>query len=152
MNRSLSLFDLFFASGRERWGNNLFVKLGLGCLSTICLCCLCGICFWLWVFTADTRGPLVFSPDSLPPARVGQPYEAKIAVSNNDTPVGQFSAASADLPPGIELRQIEMEDTAILSGIPTQPGTYTFTLSVWCYGTNVNGQTGEKKYKIVVEE
>jgi hypothetical protein len=152
MNRSLSLFDLLFARGRERWGNNLFVKLGLGCLSTICLCCLCGVCFWLWVFTADTRGPLVFSPEDLPPARVGQAYEVKIAISNNDTPVGQFSVASADLPPGISLLHIDTEDSATLSGIPTQAGTYTFTLSAWCYGTNVSGQTGEKVYTIVVEE
>lgn len=152
MPRPLQIFDLLFFSGRERWGNNLFVKLGLGCVSVICLCCLCGLCFWLWIFTADTRGPLVFSPVSLPPARVGQVYEAKIAISNNDTPVGQVSVASADLPPGISLRHIDMEDSATLRGIPTQAGTYTFTLSAWCYGTNVSGQTGEKVYTIVVEE
>jgi hypothetical protein len=152
MNRPLHLGDLFFSSGRERWSNNLFVKLGLGCVSVILLCCLCGLCFWLWVFTSDTRGSLVFSPKSLPAARLGQPYETKISISNNDTPVGSFSVVSGELPPGLSLQHLEPEDLAMLSGIPTQTGSYTFTISIWCYGTNVSGQTGAKEYTIIVEE
>jgi hypothetical protein len=148
MNLQFRFNELF----ARRRSNIFFAKLIAACLVPICLCCLCMAIFWLGVFNRDTRGALVFSPASLPSAQLGQPYEAKIAISNNDTPVGQFSVASADLPPGIELRQIEMEDTAILSGIPTQAGRYTFTVSAWCYGTNVSGQTGEKKYTIVVEE
>lgn len=151
MDRSLRISDLFFSGGRKRWGNNLFVRLGLGCVSVIFLCCICLLCFGLWVFTTDTRGPLIFSPASLPPAHVGQAYDVKIVVSSNDTPVGQFVVSAGELPPGISLQQIEMEDTAILSGTPEKAGTYTFTLDVWCLGTNVSGQTGEQEYELVVE-
>lgn len=167
MNRPLRIFDLLFASGRERWSNNLFVKLGLGCFSVICLLCVCSGCFLLWMGTTDwsqvlfpfspvifqpTRGPLDFRPDSLPPAQVGQEYSAPIAISQNETPVGEFFIAEGQLPAGMTLEQVEGEDTAVLSGIPEQAGTYTFTVSVWCYGTNVSGQTGAQEYQLLVEE
>ena len=38
----------------------------------------------------DGRGALEFSPDKLQDASVGQPYEALIAVTNNETPVGDM--------------------------------------------------------------
>ncbi|MDX9991472.1 MAG: Ig domain-containing protein [Anaerolineales bacterium] len=152
MNRPLKLGDLFFSGGRARWSNNLFVKLGLGCVAAIFLCCLCGLCFWLWVFTADTRAAPVFSPKSLPAAGVGQAYETTISISNNATPVGDFWIGPGELPPGLSLQHLEPEDRAMLSGIPTQAGSYTFTISIWCYGTNVSGQTGAKEYTIIVEE
>ena len=167
MPRPLQIFDLLFSSGRERWGNNLIVKLGLGCFSVLCLLCVCSGCFLFWVLTSDwnqvlfpfspvifqpTRGPLVFQPDSLPPAQLGQEYSAEISISQNETPAGEFYLSAGELPSGMTLEQIEGEDAAVLSGIPEQPGIYSFTVSVWCYGTNVSGQSGEKKYELVVEE
>ncbi|MCG2784723.1 MAG: Ig domain-containing protein [Anaerolineae bacterium] len=167
MNRPLRIFDLLFSSGRERWSNNLIVKLGLGCVSVICLMCVCSGCFLLWVLTSDwnqvlfpfspiifqpTRGALIISPDSLPSARVEQEYSAKISVLQNETPVGGFHISSGELPAGITLEQIASEDTALLSGIPEQPGAYSFTVSVWCYGTSISGQTGQQKYELLVEE
>jgi len=98
------------------------------------------------------RGPLKFDPVSLPSAQVGVPYEAEIKVTENVTPVGDFSVAPDTLPPGLELAiEEEVADTAKITGIPEEAGTYTFTVSVWCYGTNVSGQTGEMEYTIVVE-
>ncbi len=98
------------------------------------------------------RGDLKFDPPSMPAAKVGVPYEVEIKVSENRTPVGDFSIAPNTLPPGLELViQKDVLDTAKITGTPTQAGTYTFTISVWCYGTNVSGQTGEKDYTIVVE-
>jgi len=98
------------------------------------------------------RGPLKFDPPSMPAAKVGTPYEVEIKVSENRTPVGDFSVAPDALPPGLELVIVEaVPDTAKITGTPTQAGTYTFTISVWCYGTNVSGQRGEKDYTIVVE-
>ncbi|MEW6403269.1 MAG: Ig domain-containing protein, partial [Chloroflexota bacterium] len=103
-----------------------------------------------WV--QPVRGPLKFDPQSLPDAQVGVPYEVEIRVSENVTPVGDFSVEPNTLPPGLELAIVEeVEDTARITGIPEEPGTYTFTISAWCYGTNVSGQTGEKEYTIVVE-
>jgi hypothetical protein len=44
------------------------------------------------------------------------------------------------------------DDTAKISGVPEEAGTFTFTVRVWCYGTNVSAQQGEKEYSILVEE
>jgi hypothetical protein len=95
---------------------------------------------------------LKFDPPTLPPAQLGVPYEVEIKISENRTPAGDFSVAPDALPPGLELIKVEdVPDTARITGTPTQAGTYTFTISVWCYGTNVSGQTGEKDYTLVVE-
>jgi|GEM_PF-844923 hypothetical protein len=167
MNRPLRFSDLFFSHGRERWSNNLFVKLGLGCLSVLCLGCVCSGCLALWLLTPSWKPaeatatpfffepvytPLVFTPDSLPPAQEGEVYSAEIVVSQNVTPVGGFYISEGELPVGMMLEQVADEDVAILSGIPEQAGTYSFTVSAWCKGTYVDGQSGPKKYELGVEE
>jgi hypothetical protein len=98
------------------------------------------------------RPALQFMPDKLPDARVGQRYDVEILVAGNATPVGNYSISTGTLPYGLELILDENLHTARISGTPSVAGTYQFTLSVWCYGTNVSGQTGEKKYAIVVGE
>ena len=100
------------------------------------------------------RGPLQFQPDTLPPAQVGSAYEARVSISDNATPAGQFSVSEGTLPPGLTLETIrgeKWEHTARISGTPTQAGAYKFKLFVWCYGTNISGQTGEKEYILVVQ-
>lgn len=97
-------------------------------------------------------GDLKFDPDTLPDAQVGVPYEVDIHVTQNRTPVGDFSISDGALPAGLELKKAdEVEDTAWIIGIPDEAGTFTFKISVWCYGTNVSGQTGEREYSIVVK-
>jgi len=93
---------------------------------------------------------LVFSPDELPDARAGDYYEASISISNNRTPPGGYSLAEGSLPPGLELEYVQEDYSARISGTPTEAGTFTFTLRVWCYGTMESGQTGEKPFTIVV--
>jgi hypothetical protein len=95
--------------------------------------------------------PLKFDPDTLPAAQMDAPYTAEIHVTQNNTPVGEFSISTGALPAGLELVKVEGQDRAKISGAPTESGTFTFTVSVWCYGTNVNGQTGEKEYTIIVQ-
>ncbi len=98
-------------------------------------------------------GALQFQPEELPDARLGVEYETKIHVTENRTPVGDFGLSKGALPAGLELIKVEGEDdTAKISGMPREAGTFTFTVSVWCYGTNVSGQTGEKEYALVVGE
>jgi hypothetical protein len=98
-------------------------------------------------------GELKFDPDQLPDARKGAAYEAEIHVTENRTPVGDFALSKGALPAGLELIKVEgEEDTARISGTPQEGGTFKFTVSVWCYGTNVSGQTGEKEYTLVVAE
>jgi hypothetical protein len=101
--------------------------------------------------TSRTVRALLFEPDILPDAQMGAPYEVEIRITQNGTPVGEFSISKGALPAGLELVDIE-GDAAKISGIPEEVGTFTFTIRVWCYGTSVNGQTGEKEYSIVVEE
>ena len=93
---------------------------------------------------------LVFSPDELPDARAGDYYEASISISNNRTPAGGYSLAEGSLPPGLELEYVQEDYSARIRGTPSEAGTFTFTLRVWCYGTMESGQTGEKPYTIVV--
>ena len=98
------------------------------------------------------RPALQFLPDQMPEARTGFPYEVEILISGNATPVGNYSISSGALPPGLELIMDEQLHIARISGTPTQTGSYKFTVSVWCYGTNVSGQTGDKQYTLVVGE
>src|SRR5512138_1694319 len=97
------------------------------------------------------RGPLKFDPASLPEAQVGVPYEAKISISDNATPAGSFSVPQGALPAGMTFEKIEGEDAALLSGTPREAGVFTLRVFVWCYGTNVNGQVGEKEYTLTVK-
>jgi hypothetical protein len=99
-----------------------------------------------------TVSPLKFEPDTLPASQMSAPYETEIRITQNNTPVIDFSISKGALPAGLELVKVEGEDAAKISGIPEETGTFTFTISVWCYGTSVNGQTGEKEYSIVVEK
>ena len=97
-------------------------------------------------------GDIKFDPDTLPNAQVNTRYEAEIHVTENRTPVGDFAISDGDLPAGLELQKVEgVEDTARITGVPVKSGTSTFKISVWCYGTNVSGQTGEMEYSIVVK-
>ncbi|HEX6291400.1 MAG TPA: Ig domain-containing protein [Herpetosiphonaceae bacterium] len=99
----------------------------------------------------DTRPALTFSPDALPAARVGQPYTATITVSGNVTPVGGAGVEPGSLPPGLVLQHRNEDDQIEITGTPEASGTFTFTIDVWCYGTNQSGQTGERSYTLVVE-
>src|SRR5579859_1129014 len=97
------------------------------------------------------RAALKFSPDQLPPATLGQPYIVTISITQNATPVGQMSVQAADLPPGLSMAFFKGRDYAVIGGTPQQAGTYKFTVSAWCFGTNVAGQSGHQDYQIVVQ-
>ena len=97
-------------------------------------------------------GPLKFEPESLPPAQKDVMYEAEIHITQNITPVGDISISKGALPAGLELVKAAHEDTAKISGIPQEKGSFTFTVFVWCFGTMVSGQAGQKEYEIVVGE
>jgi hypothetical protein len=104
-------------------------------------------CFWI----PQIRPDLKFEPDKLPDAQVGVPYMVEIRVSQNETPVGAFDISNGALPKGLKLIKVEGEDIAKITGTPEETSTITFTVSVWCYGTNVSGQTGSVDYVMVVK-
>jgi hypothetical protein len=98
-----------------------------------------------------SHGALDFSPDRLPNASVGQPFQAIIQVTNNDTPVGDMYVSSGTLPPGMTLNfERNSASAGSLAGTPTTAGTYVLTVSAWCLGTNVSGQSGQQSYSLVV--
>ena len=101
-------------------------------------------------YFGPTGGPLKFSPDTLPDAQVGIAYDAEIQISLNNTPVGDFFISDGELPEGLEFSFLEGEDAATIVGTPAETGTYIFTVSAWCFGTQVSGQTGEKSYFLTV--
>ena len=97
------------------------------------------------------RGALEFSPEKLQDGAVGQPYDAIIQVTNNDTPVGDMYVSTGALPPGVTLTFSRgSSSSADVTGTPTTAGTYVFTVSAWCLGTNEQGQSGEQSYSLVV--
>ncbi len=98
------------------------------------------------------RPALQFSPATLPDARVGSSYAATITVTQAVTPVGGASVQDGALPPGLDLVLAgEPENTIQISGTPTASGTFSFSVSVWCYGTNVSGQTATQEYTLAVK-
>jgi hypothetical protein len=103
------------------------------------------------VFGCTPRSALQFSPATLPAAQVGSPYAATITVSQAATPVGGASVQDGALPAGLDLALAKEPDNTIqISGTPTASGTFTFTIYVWCYGTNVSGQTATQEYTLAV--
>jgi hypothetical protein len=96
-------------------------------------------------------GELQFSPTTLADAQVGTPYAATITVSQAPTPVGGASVQDGALPAGLDLAvPREPIDTIQISGTPKAAGTFTFTIYVWCLGTQVSGQTGTQEFTLVV--
>ena len=101
--------------------------------------------------TESARPPLRFVPASLPAATEGVAYTTVIVVEDNVTPVGGASIAPGTLPDGLSLELLPGQtDTIRISGTPSRAGTFECTVSVWCFGTNVSGQTGEQRYTITV--
>jgi hypothetical protein len=95
--------------------------------------------------------PLSFSPEKLPAAQIGKDYSITITIAGNVTPVYIASIKSGELPPGITLQEVKTGSTVEISGVPQQPGVYTFTLAVGCFGTMVSGQVGYYDYTLVVK-
>jgi hypothetical protein len=98
------------------------------------------------------RAPLEFSPTTLPDAHVGSPYAATITVTQAATPVGGAEVQDGALPAGLAMALGTQHDNTIhISGTPTIAGTFSFTISVWCLGTQVSGQTATQAYTLAVK-
>jgi hypothetical protein len=97
------------------------------------------------------RPALEFSPTTLADGQVGVPYSVTITVSQAATPVGGAGIQDGALPDGLVFTFATNPDNSMtIAGSPTAAGTYHFTVSVWCLGTNVSGQTGTQAYTLVV--
>ncbi len=120
---------------------------------TLLLAVLLVFLLWLgWTLThPQVSPPLIFSPAQLPAARFSQSYSATITISNNSTPVGAISVADGALPRGLILHHTRGNSMAEISGIAAESGDFKFTISAWCFGTNVSGQAGQQAYSLTVK-
>ena len=104
------------------------------------------------VLGCTPQSALHLSPATLPDAQVGSSYAATITVSQAATPVDGASIQDGTLPAGLELAVAKQPTNTIqISRTPTVAGTFSFTIYVWCYGTNVNGQTATQGYTLLVK-
>src|SRR5207245_2318927 len=78
---------------------------------------------------------------SLPPATVGNAYNAVVSVSGGTRPY-QFSVVSGSLPIGLSLNP----SAGTISGIPVTAGTYKFTVQV----VDAAGLSDEKRFTLSV--
>jgi hypothetical protein len=74
--------------------------------------------------TVVAPAPLALTAQQLPAATLGSSYNAPLAAEGGAPPL-QWSLASGSLPPGLTL-----DADGWLSGTPTTPGTYSFTVQV----------------------
>jgi hypothetical protein len=94
-------------------------------------------------FALDVIPKLVVETKTLPPALVNKPYSTQLSASGGVTPYS-WSLVSGMLPAGLEL-----SSAGAISGMPTQSGTFTFT--VRCTDST-DPQTADQTLTLTVEE
>jgi hypothetical protein len=72
--------------------------------------------------TIVIRPVITFSPDPLPPGKVCTPYRTTITASGCTGPYTFDQTPTGSLPPGLHF------DAGVVSGTPTKPGSYSFTV------------------------
>jgi hypothetical protein len=81
--------------------------------------------------------PITVSPPSLPNGVVGQPVQAPVTASGGDGGPYTFAITAGALPPGLS-----MTNGGVISGTPTTPGPYSFTVTA----TDASGNGGTRSY------
>ncbi|MGA9750840.1 MAG: Ig domain-containing protein, partial [Acidobacteriota bacterium] len=98
-------------------------------------------CTGSWAYSLVIGCPtIVLSPASLTGGTLRLPYSQAITASGGISPFS-FAVTSGTLPTGLTL-----SSSGTLSGIPTVPGTYTFTVTA----TDASGCTGNRAYSLVI--
>ena len=78
-----------------------------------------------------TVGPIsIITSSPLPTGAVGVPYSQALAATGGVTPYKGWAVSAGNLPPGISLSNIGSFLTGLLNGVPTTPGTFSFTVQV----------------------
>lgn len=92
-------------------------------------------------FTLIVAPAPVITTGSIPGTTVGADYEVTFAAEGG-VPALAWSLASGEVPDGLDFD----DESGVLSGIPTEGGSYTFTLAI----TDDNGSVTTKTFTIVV--
>lgn len=94
--------------------------------------------------TSTTQSPLDFlSTSPLPKGTEGTPYGFAFVPNGGCLSYVQFLVVAGSLPPGLSLNPT----TGVLSGTPTTPGTYNFTIEV----TDSCGNTAQFPYELTID-
>lgn len=93
------------------------------------------------VIAAPGCPAITLTPATLPPGVTGTPYSQSVTGSGG-TPPYTFAVASGALPTGLTLNPA----TGSISGVPLQPGLFSFTLRA----TDAGGCTGAAPYTVTI--
>lgn len=88
--------------------------------------------------------PLTIIPASLPDAIEGRSYREELETEGRDPQT--WSIDDGSLPPGLTLD----DDSGVISGTPTRPGDYDFTVAV--FDSSTNRRSGARAYALTVIE
>ncbi len=92
------------------------------------------------IINATNCPTITVSPLTLPAANAGTPYNQTITASGGTAPY-TFTVTSGSLPPALTL-----SSSGTLSGTPTTPGSYTFTVTA----TDAAGCPGSQIYTLTI--
>ncbi|MGK8440264.1 putative Ig domain-containing protein [Ectopseudomonas hydrolytica] len=105
------------------------------------------------VASCAARPNPVMLPESLPIAKVGQPYNVPLEVIDISTPVyGIYVSKKFHLPDGLRVEHVDRDSHGLITGTPVKAGTYEVHLSAGTYGTQCAGQTASRVYHLEVAE
>jgi photosystem II stability/assembly factor-like uncharacterized protein len=90
-------------------------------------------------FTVNGTCPTITITGTLPNGTSGTPYPASMLTAAGDGANYTFAVSAGTLPPGLQL-QAAMANTATVSGTPTTPGTYNFTVRATANTSNCVGE------------
>jgi len=84
-------------------------------------------------FNFTVWAKLTINPVNPPPAHANAPYSLSIS-GQGSSAIARWSISAGQLPPGLSLNVSQLNlNFAIVSGIPTQAGAYTFTVQAQDY-------------------
>ena len=98
------------------------------------------------VNSAGGNGPTIITASPLPGGNVGSPYSQALDATGGTTPYTSWKVITGNLPQGISLTTLGGVLTALLTGTPTAPGTFTFTVQV----TDSARATGTKQFSLTI--
>lgn len=92
-------------------------------------------------------------PETLPAAKVGDPYSAQLSVTNTSSPVhGIYVSDTHPLPDGLRIEHQDREPSGLINGTPIKAGTYEVHISAGTYGTQCAGLRARRVYTLEVAE